>query len=315
MLCASVTSLPGATGLAQGVSVSFRASNERTAPLEVNFTATVPSGARVTWDFGDGTTTTGTAPSHTFWRPGTYRVTVGVEAGSARYSGALTVEVRDGGPEAAQITLLHGGDRVGFSAHASRVYGPATPRWFLDGRPVGVQNTPLPDGPHVLRLELPGPSGVLTREVRFTTGKLGGSVAFEAEVLRLTNDARARGWDCALKRFGGPGKPPLTRDGTLDVAARAQSAAMAFHGYFDHDSPLDGSAAGARARAAGYRWSLVAENIAGGQTTPAEVVDGWLRSPGHCRNIMGDFRHLGVSYVSRPGSELRTYWTQVFGRP
>jgi uncharacterized protein YkwD len=88
---------------------------------------------------------------------------------------------------------------------------------------------------------------------------------------------------------------------------------MALANYFDHDSPVDGSSPGARARAAGYAWTKVAENIAGGQITPQEAVTGWLHSPGHCRNIMGSYDEIGVSYVTRPGSELRTYWTQVFG--
>jgi uncharacterized protein YkwD len=65
----------------------------------------------------------------------------------------------------------------------------------------------------------------------------------------------------------------------------------------------------------GLRVRASGENIAGGQQTPQEVVDAWLRSPGHCRNIMGDFTHLGVSYVNRPGTTYVNYWTQVFATP
>ena len=60
----------------------------------------------------------------------------------------------------------------------------------------------------------------------------------------------------------------------------------------------------------------VAENIAAGQQTAAEVVAGWLASPGHCANIMGpNFVHMGVSYVVNPKSRIGIYWAQVFGRP
>ena len=56
------------------------------------------------------------------------------------------------------------------------------------------------------------------------------------------------------------------------------------------------------------------ENIAAGYRTPADVVAGWLRSPGHCRNIMTPARDLGVGLAEVDGSEYRFYWVQMFGR-
>lgn len=89
---------------------------------------------------------------------------------------------------------------------------------------------------------------------------------------------------------------------------------MALHGYFDHQSQVDGSQPADRANASGYAWSNVAENIAAGQTTPTVVVNDWLRSPGHCRNIMDDdLTEIGVSHVLNP--QGRPFWTQMFGRP
>ncbi|WP_027482102.1 CAP domain-containing protein [Deinococcus pimensis] len=305
-------------GSAPALDLSFgmRAAQDRLAPLTVTFTSPFPADADVTWDFGDGTSTRGGSPAHTFWTPGAYRVTVTVNSDGRRYTGAMDVQVRDAGPEQARVVLLLGlGEgRAVFSEAGSRVYAPAQPRWTLNGRPVTGSPVTVPDGQNVVRLDLPGRTGTVSREVRFTSGKLGGNAAFEAEVLRLTNDARARGYDCAAKRFGGgPVRGPLRRNANLDVAARAQSAGMAFGGYFDHVSALDGSAPGDRARASGYAWTKVAENIAGGQKTPQEVVTGWLQSPGHCRNIMGDYEEIGLSYVTRDGTTYGTYWTQVFG--
>lgn len=58
--------------------------------------------------------------------------------------------------------------------------------------------------------------------------------------------------------------------------------------------------------------SASAENVAYGQLTAKEVVDGWLRSPGHKRNIEGDYRYTGIgSYRNKKGI---LYFTQIFLR-
>ncbi len=292
--------------------VGYRAAADGLAPLAVTFEARMPPGARVAWDFGDGQTGEGSAPSHTYWQPGRYQVKV-IVTGSVHSAAALSVTAGDAGPERAQITLLESGDGATFGAQASRVYAPFTPRWTLDGHPVAGRAALL-GGPHLLRLDIGGRSGPLTREVRFVSGPVETSAPFDSEVLRLTNQARAQGWDCALKRFGGKALPPLSRSAVLDVAARAQSSAMALNGYFAHTSPLDGSDVGERAHAAGYPWRSVGENLAGGQRTPQEVVGAWLNSPGHCHNVMGDYAEIGLAYAARGGSPLGRYWTQVFGR-
>ena len=63
----------------------------------------------------------------------------------------------------------------------------------------------------------------------------------------------------------------------------------------------------------GYDWTMVAENITAGYTTPESVLRGWMSSSGHRRNILNcRYRHIGVGYkVSDSGTP---YWTQVFGR-
>ena len=65
-------------------------------------------------------------------------------------------------------------------------------------------------------------------------------------------------------------------------------------------------------RAAGYPYRKVAENIAAGQRTAAEVVAGWMDSPGHRRNILdGELAQIGVGHVT--GGPYGVLWTQVFG--
>ena len=89
---------------------------------------------------------------------------------------------------------------------------------------------------------------------------------------------------------------------------------MGERNFFDHVSPA-GDDPGDRAEAAGYDWSRYGENIAAGYRTPGEVVDGWHKSVGHCRNLMGDFAHLGVGYAEVEGSRWGRYWVQLFGTP
>src|SRR5277367_2196591 len=41
----------------------------------------------------------------------------------------------------------------------------------------------------------------------------------------------------------------------------------------------------------------VGENVASGPMTAREVVDGWLNSPGHKKNIEGNFMLTGIGYA------------------
>lgn len=60
----------------------------------------------------------------------------------------------------------------------------------------------------------------------------------------------------------------------------------------------------------------VGENIAGGASTPAEVVDLWMHSDGHRANILNaDYEELGVGYAYREDSTYKHYWVQIFKRP
>jgi uncharacterized protein YkwD len=136
--------------------------------------------------------------------------------------------------------------------------------------------------------------------------------AFEAEVLRLTNQIRATGTTCGAREYGP--KPPLTAHPDLGRAAREYARRMGEEGFFAHVSP-SGDDPGDRAESAGYDWSSYGENIAAGYDTPAEVVQGWHDSVGHCRNLMGGFAHLGVGYADVDDSRYGSYWVQLFGTP
>ena len=137
-------------------------------------------------------------------------------------------------------------------------------------------------------------------------------VDFEDQVLDLTNQRRAVATTCG-NEGSFPGAPALTYNAHLRCAARMQSKDLAVRAFFDHVNP-DGDGPDARITEAGYSWSTCGENIAAGQTTPEEVVDAWMNSPGHCANIMhAAFAELGVGYYFLAGSPYGHYWTQNFG--
>ena len=57
-----------------------------------------------------------------------------------------------------------------------------------------------------------------------------------------------------------------------------------------------------------------AQTIAAGQRTPAEVVEGWMNSPGHRKNILRrEVTQIGVG--TAVGGSFGIHWTQVFGTP
>ncbi|MCX5008005.1 CAP domain-containing protein [Streptomyces sp. NBC_00638] len=120
------------------------------------------------------------------------------------------------------------------------------------------------------------------------------------EVIALTNTERASA-----------GLPPLSADTPLTTAAQAHSADMVARDFYAHTSP-EGGQPWDRAAAAGCTRRTIGENIACGQRSPAEVVQGWMNSPGHRANILKrDFTHIGIGLAG--GGRMGTYWTQLFG--
>lgn len=114
-------------------------------------------------------------------------------------------------------------------------------------------------------------------------------------VLAMVNAERAKA-----------GCDAVAGNAALDRAAADYAALMARTGTFSHTGP-DGSSFADRVRAAGYD-DPGGENIAQGQTSADEVMDDWMNSPGHRRNILDcSFRTLGVG-------EADDYWVQEFGR-
>ncbi|MFC3885390.1 CAP domain-containing protein [Bacillus songklensis] len=121
---------------------------------------------------------------------------------------------------------------------------------------------------------------------------------FEKKVVELVNQERQK-----------QGLKPLQLDTKLSDVAREKSKDMMNKNYFDHTSPTYGSPFDMMKKF-GIQYSAAGENIAKGQQTPEEVMNSWMNSDGHRRNILDpNFTHIGVGYVEGSGS---TYWTQMF---
>lgn len=56
-----------------------------------------------------------------------------------------------------------------------------------------------------------------------------------------------------------------------------------------------------------------AENLAAGYGEPDEVMEQWMLSEGHKKNILtSNFTHIGVGLTYAPQGEYRWYWSQLF---
>ena len=119
---------------------------------------------------------------------------------------------------------------------------------------------------------------------------------YEQEVIRLINEIRAQ-----------YGLGTLQPDLALSRVARLKSQDMHDLRYFSHTSPTYGSPFEMMKRF-GIRYRTAGENIAMGYATPRSVVDGWMNSEGHRKNILNpSFTQIGMGYV-----ESGHYWTQMF---
>ena len=131
--------------------------------------------------------------------------------------------------------------------------------------------------------------------------------AMERRTERLVNDARRN--EGSLR--------PLVHSDVLAEIAREHSQDMARNDYLGHDDSR-GHGPDWRVRQRGIRYRSVAENVAenrGWEDPVARAVDGWLRSPGHRRNIMDrGLTESGVGIALDPESGT-LYFTQLFLRP
>ena len=125
---------------------------------------------------------------------------------------------------------------------------------------------------------------------------------YEQQVVDLVNKERAAA-----------GLPALKVNTKLAGVAEKKAEDLRDKNYFDHQSPTYGSPFDMM-KQFGISYTAAGENIAKGQRTPDEVMNGWMNSPGHRANILNaNFTEIGVGYVT--DSNGTTYWVQHFIRP
>lgn len=119
---------------------------------------------------------------------------------------------------------------------------------------------------------------------------------YASQVVALVNAERAKYGLSALKV-----------DSRVQQAAqvRAKETVQSF----SHTRP-NGSSFSTALTEAGVSYTRSGENIAYGQSTPQQVVQAWMNSPGHRANILNEnFTTIGVGYTVSGGT---AYWAQLF---
>ncbi len=131
------------------------------------------------------------------------------------------------------------------------------------------------------------------------------STVLPAVVIDLTNQERVEN-----------NKSQLVRNAVLDKAAAAKAQHMADNEYFAHFAP-DGTTPWEFFKDEGYVYAHAGENLAIHFTDSAEVVEAWMLSPAHKKNIVDPkFREIGVGTARGTFDGYDTvYVVQLFGTP
>ncbi len=116
--------------------------------------------------------------------------------------------------------------------------------------------------------------------------------SYASEVLELVNQERSKN-----------GLKPVTMTASLTDGAMLRAAESAVS--FSHTRPNGEQCFTA------FEWTRAAgENIAYGQRTPAQVMNGWMNSSGHRANILSsNFTTIGIGCFEYNGTY---YWAQAF---
>ncbi len=108
------------------------------------------------------------------------------------------------------------------------------------------------------------------------------------------------------------GLTPLTSSSLLTQAAQRHAEDMAAHRRMSHRGS-DGSLPSRRIERMDYEYQAMGENVAAGQPDVASVMNDWMHSRGHRRNILGKFTEIGAAYAT--DARGTPYWCVTFGTP
>lgn len=123
------------------------------------------------------------------------------------------------------------------------------------------------------------------------------STTFELEIMKLINNHRA-----------GKGLVKLEILDVIKSQTDKHTDYMINAGKISHDRFSErGDYLKKNANAKG-----VAENVASGYTTAESVVNGWINSEGHRKNIEGNYTHFNLT--AKQNSSKKWYYTNIFVR-
>ncbi len=128
---------------------------------------------------------------------------------------------------------------------------------------------------------------------------------YQTQLYQLVNQQRSTGCICGKIKY--PPVKPLQRNEKLESAASNQAITLAKTDILSHQGD-DGSNVRSRLDMAHYEWKAYSENIAQGYEYPEDVFSAWIQSPGHCKNIMGNYSDFGVAKEGQ-------YWVMDFATP
>lgn len=144
--------------------------------------------------------------------------------------------------------------------------------------------------------EVSDPDGELPEASPDVTGSTENMHPYVLRIAELVNEERAKA-----------GLNPVTLDVTASSAAQVRAKEIV--SSFSHTRP-NGSSFSTALKEQGVSYRAAGENIAYGQRTPEQVMEGWMNSPGHRANILNQsFTHIGIGYHQENGIN---YWTQLF---
>lgn len=120
---------------------------------------------------------------------------------------------------------------------------------------------------------------------------------YVTRILELVNEERAKAGLSALEL-------------DTDITAAANVRAVEIKQSFSHTRP-NGTSFSTALKEQGVSYRGSGENIAWGQKSPEQVMDGWMNSEGHRANILNaNFKNIGIGYYQ--DQKGVNYWVQLF---
>lgn len=152
-------------------------------------------------------------------------------------------------------------------------------------------------------------------------------LAGPAAEARLARNAEERAVASLVTKHPQQGRPRMSHDAYLHLAARARAKDMAKRNYFGHEDP-DGYAPNRILELSGYglpdsynRPNNIESIVAGTNYTPARAFRAWLASPDHRPHLLADGAfyeaqtRYGVGYAKSASSRYKHYYVFLSAPP